>query len=73
MYFLKMTLILLWYCLSIVHLHGLYFCQEQNTKEAIQVCSETIEMEKQNVNALCDRADSYLLEDNLDDGKKGFN
>jgi len=46
--------------------------KEQNTKEAIQVCSETIEMEKQNVNALCDRADSYLLEDNLDDALKDY-
>lgn len=40
-----------------------------NSKEAIEVCSETIEIEPQNANAYCDRAEAYLLEDNLDEGK----
>lgn len=43
--------------------------KEGNSKDAIKLCSETIEMEPQNAHAYCDRAEAYLLEDNLDEGK----
>lgn len=38
----------------------------QNAEEAIEACTETIKLEPNNFNAYCDRAEAYLLQDNLD-------
>lgn len=40
--------------------------KEQSSKQALKACSEVIELEPNNANAYCDRAEAYLLEDNLD-------
>jgi len=40
--------------------------KEKEAKEAIKVCTETIELEPQNAIAYCDRAEAHLLDDNLD-------
>uniref|UniRef100_T2ME75 DnaJ homolog subfamily C member 3 n=1 Tax=Hydra vulgaris TaxID=6087 RepID=T2ME75_HYDVU len=44
----------------------------KNSKEAFRVCTETLEIEPQNANAMCDRAEAYLLEDKLDEALKDF-
>lgn len=44
----------------------------QNSKDAIKLCTETIELEPQNAYAYCDRAEAYLLEDKLDDALKDY-
>lgn len=40
--------------------------------EAIKICSEAIELSSQNANTYCDRAEAYLLEDNLDEALKDY-
>jgi len=42
------------------------YVKQQSGKDAIQACTETIELEPSNAMAYCDRAEAYLLEDNLD-------
>lgn len=37
--------------------------------EAIRVCSEVLQVEPDNVNALKDRAEAYLVEEMYDEGK----
>lgn len=39
----------------------------QNVEDAIQACTETINLEPNNVNAYCDRAEAFLLQDKLDE------
>lgn len=36
--------------------------------EAIRICSEVLQMEPDNVNALKDRAEAYLIEEMYDEG-----
>jgi PREDICTED: similar to dnaJ (hsp40) homolog, subfamily C, member 3 len=42
--------------------------QNKNAKEAVEVCSEALAIHPNDVNVLCDRAEAYLLNDNLDNG-----
>jgi len=43
-----------------------------NGKDAIKLCTETIDIEKQNANAYCDRAEAHLLLDDLDAALKDY-
>lgn len=42
--------------------------QNQQATEAIKVCTEVLQLEPTNVNALKDRAEAYLLEDLYEEG-----
>lgn len=42
--------------------------QNQQPVEAIRVCTEVLQLEPTNVNALKDRAEAYLLEDLYEEG-----
>lgn len=43
--------------------------QDEKPVEAIRICSEVLQMEPDNVNALKDRAEAYLIEEMYDEGK----
>ncbi|KAF3825712.1 hypothetical protein GH733_006539 [Mirounga leonina] len=45
------------------------FSKDEKPVEAIRVCSEVLQMEPDNVNALKDRAEAYLIEEMYDEGK----
>lgn len=42
--------------------------QNQQATEAIKLCTEVLQLEPTNVNALKDRAEAYLLEDMYEEG-----
>lgn len=45
------------------------YLQDEKPVEAIRICSEVLQMEPDNVNALKDRAEAYLIEEMYDEGK----
>lgn len=45
------------------------YLQDEKPVEAIRVCSEVLQVEPDNVNALKDRAEAYLIEEMYDEGK----
>ena len=48
---------------------ALCYEQSQQASRAISVCSEVLESDPQNVNALKDRAEAYVQEEQYEEGK----
>ncbi len=46
--------------------------QDQQTAKAISVCSEVLKADPQNVNALKDRAEAYLQDDQYEEGRSQY-
>ena len=44
------------------------FSQAGHVNEALEICSEIIKKDPNNVEAFCDRADAYIFDENYDEG-----
>lgn len=49
--------------------YGLVWPQDQQGAKAVPVCSEVLSTDPQNVNALKDRAEAYLQDEQYENGK----
>lgn len=49
--------------------YGLVLLQDQQGAKAVPVCSEVLSSDPQNVNALKDRAEAYLQDEQYENGK----
>lgn len=46
----------------------IYLAQNEQAKEAIRSCTEVLEQDAGNINALKDRAEAYILEEQYEEG-----
>lgn len=46
--------------------------QTGDSKQAIEICTEAIELSSRTAHTFCDRAEAYLLEDKFDEGMKNI-
>lgn len=49
--------------------YSLFLLQDQQGAKAVPVCSEVLSSDPQNVNALKDRAEAYLQDEQYENGK----
>ncbi|KAH9414859.1 DnaJ sub C member 3, partial [Dermatophagoides pteronyssinus] len=61
---------------NLVHLFKSKLCHclnlKGNSQEAIKICSEVLELNPNDIHALCDRADSYINLENYDDASSDY-